>query len=128
MDLCPSCLAFDIHAFSLDQDQMRGYKCGDAMKAAKEGCKFCSLLLEIARENYPNLDPESWLHLQLSRDYGVGPAIDVHESGPQGLQYNSLRILVGSRMQRLLQNSAKYCNTKLRVLADQSECPLTYGV
>lgn len=105
---------------------MCGYKCGDTMKAAEDGCKFCSLLLEIAREENPNLDPESWLHLQMSRDYNIGPLTNMQGNGAQGLQYNTLRIFIGSRMQRLLQNHTTYCRTQIRVLADQSECQLIH--
>jgi hypothetical protein len=119
MELCSSCSDFDLHSFSLDRDQMRGYRYKDVAIAAGEGCRFCSLLFEIAGEENPR--DSDWLHLQISEDSSVGGSADAIERGLPGLRYNTISIVIGTRFQRIVQHEAKYCRKELCVLADTGE-------
>lgn len=46
MELCRSCQSFDIQSFARHGPEFRGYYLSDAVRAAQDGCSFCSLLIE----------------------------------------------------------------------------------
>ena len=46
MELCRTCQAFDIQSFAKHGPQFRGYYLDDAVRAAKGGCSFCSMLID----------------------------------------------------------------------------------
>ncbi|CAM1509810.1 Fc.00g001450.m01.CDS01 [Cosmosporella sp. VM-42] len=46
MPLCSRCRAFNIQAFAKNQFEYRGYPLEAFVRAAKDGCSFCSMLLE----------------------------------------------------------------------------------
>jgi hypothetical protein len=55
MALCERCKNFDIQAFAADSYPYRGYLLSSVFEACKQGCSFCSLLLEhlsIVDEKY----------------------------------------------------------------------------
>ncbi|KAB5576210.1 heterokaryon incompatibility protein-domain-containing protein [Coniochaeta sp. 2T2.1] len=85
-ELCARCQNFDIQSFKLTSDRTRGYLLSEVQEAARDGCTFCTLLLDSVctlprprdtTETEPNFlrlpvnnSPDMYVHMTVSQDYG----------------------------------------------------------
>ena len=120
--LCERCKHFDIQSFSKSSTGKRGYLLHDVECSAKDGCEFCSLLLEsledVEKPNYFYSDalgrrvvstPDLYVHMSLSENYSEKSA------GPFELRANRLQVEIGGRYSDVKHVS----KTELCLAADQ---------
>ncbi|KAK0726694.1 heterokaryon incompatibility protein-domain-containing protein [Lasiosphaeria miniovina] len=95
--LCARCQNFDIQAFARKAYPYRGFREATVCQSAREGCSFCSLLLQhanIDKEKQPSFMDSitsffmpRWLHFR-----AVRYANDLADDGDDGLNISALEI------------------------------------
>jgi hypothetical protein len=116
--LCTRCQNFNIQSFASGSTRTRGYRFGD-VKCSSElepPCQFCALLFDAVKSlraplyftssaaigrSHPIADPELYVHMTLSEDYGSARA----RPGSQGLGGNRLLVEIGDRFGEVRERS-----------------------
>jgi len=105
--LCARCQDFDIQSFARGLGRRRGYLLKDVEAAAEQGCHFCGLLLDAAKDAkkpeyfYTNafkagrttLNPELYVHMTISESYKS----EALTTRSEGLRANRLLVELGDR-------------------------------
>jgi hypothetical protein len=112
--LCNRCQSFDIQSFARSPSRTRGYLLKDVEMSARDGCEFCSLLLDGVK----NVERPTYFYTTASnRQKTTNPDLYVHmtvsESGwddkaslmVPGLRANRLLIQLGDRFSEVRNQS-----------------------
>lgn len=107
--LCERCQNFDIQTFAKTATRKRGYLLSNVETAAREGCEFCSLLMDSVKDVekpgyfYANMfrgrttiHPGLYVHMTLSENYADKTLSSSTSSSPR-LQANRLLAQLGDR-------------------------------
>jgi hypothetical protein len=126
--LCERCQSFDIQSFRTSTERRKGFLLKDVERDAGEGCMFCALLLDAAKDVEPPeyfysntfnwgrtvYEPELWVHMTLSESYLERRS----KKGDGPLRANRLLIEVGDRYSGM-RNASK---DEICLAADPGRC------
>lgn len=112
--LCNRCQNFDIQSFTRSPSRRRGYLLKDVEMGARNGCEFCSLLLDgvkdVERPTYfytmavnrrKTTNPDLYVHMTVSESYQGDKASLM----APGLRANRLFIQLGDRFSEVRNQS-----------------------
>lgn len=112
--LCNRCQNFDIQSFARSPSRRRGYLLKDVEMSARDGCEFCSLLLDgvkdVERPTYfytttfnrqKTTNPDLYVHMTVSESYRDDKASLM----APGLRANRLFIQLGDRFSEVRNQS-----------------------
>jgi hypothetical protein len=112
--LCNRCKNFDIQSFARSPSRRKGYQLKDVEKSARNGCEFCSLLVDsvkdVERPTYfyttafnkqKTTNPDLYVHMTVSENYRND---EVNLMAP-GLRANRLLIQLGDRFSEVRNQS-----------------------
>lgn len=112
--LCNRCQNFDIQSFTRSPSRRRGYLLKDVETSARDGCEFCSLLLDgvkdVERPTYfyttafnrkKTTNPDLYVHMTVSESFRDDKASLM----APGLRANRLLIQLGDRFSEVRNQS-----------------------
>jgi len=112
--LCDRCQSFDLQSFARSPSRRRGYLLKDVEMSARDGCEFCSLLLDgvknVERPKYFYItafnkqkatNPDLYVHMTVSESFRDD---EVNLMAP-GLRANRLLIHIGDRFSEVRNQS-----------------------